>query len=75
MYSCCFLVSSLSHTLCNMFEPTGRTLHQLKFGVVFTKALNIIIRNMVMTMMMLMVMMMTAVLWGQNCDDHGKTKP
>lgn len=29
------------HTLCNMFEPTGRSLHQLKFGVFFTKALNI----------------------------------
>lgn len=28
------------HTLCNMFEPAGRSLHQLKFGVFFTKALN-----------------------------------
>lgn len=29
------------HIVCNMFEPNGRSLHQLTFGVFFTKALNI----------------------------------
>lgn len=39
-----FLVSVLQYAhVCNMFEPIGRSLHQLTFGVFFTKALNIII--------------------------------
>lgn len=27
------------HTLCNVCEPTGRSLHQLTFGVFFAKSL------------------------------------
>lgn len=27
------------HMVCNMFEPNGRSLHQLTFGVFFTKSL------------------------------------
>lgn len=40
-----FLVSVLQYAhVCNMFEPIGRSLHQLTFGVIFTKALNIIMK-------------------------------
>lgn len=46
------------HIVCNMFEPNGRSLHQLTFGVFFTKALNIIIRKYTMMMMMIMRMKM-----------------
>lgn len=61
------------HTLCNMFEPAGGSLHQLKFGVFFTKALNIIITKHMTVMMMMMVMKMMRTLVN-NCDDAVKKK-
>lgn len=63
------------HTLCNLFEPTGRTLHQLKFGVLFAKALNIIQQKYIRMIVMMMMMNIVVLVGDNNCDDDVKKKP